>query len=240
MTTASTPRFIAYYRVSTQAQGRSGLGLDAQREAVRQYVERNGGELLRPLHGKEEEGKAPGYQEIESGKRADRPQLALALEHCRRTRATLVVAKLDRLTRDVAFLCRLRDSGVDFVAVDNPNANRLTVTILVAVAEEERRLISVRTKAALQAAKARGVQLGCPKGQGAERFGANAGKGGAEATKAGADAFAQSLASIVLPLKAEGLSLRQIAAKLNADNIVTARGGQWQANSVKRLLDRLA
>lgn len=229
MTTASTPRFIAYYRVSTQAQGRSGLGLEAQKEAVRQYVERNGGVLL-----------TPGYQEIESGKRADRPQLALALERCKQTRATLVVAKLDRLTRDVAFLCKLRDSGVNFVAVDNPNANHLTVTILVAVAEEERRLISVRTKAALQAAKARGVQLGCPKGQGAERFGANAGKGGAEATKANADAFAQSLASIVLPLKAEGLSLRQIAAKLNADNIVTARGGQWQANSVKRLLDRLA
>ena len=229
MTTASTPRFIAYYRVSTQAQGRSGLGLEAQKEAVRQYVERNGGVLL-----------TPGYQEIESGKRADRPQLALALERCKQTRATLVVAKLDRLTRDVAFLCKLRDSGVNFVAVDNPNANHLTVTILVAVAEEERRLISVRTKAALQAAKARGVQLGCPKGQGAERFGANAGKGGAEATKANADAFAQSLASIVLPLKASGMSLRQIAASLNADNIVTARGGQWQANSVKRLLDRLA
>ena len=229
MTTASTPRFIAYYRVSTQAQGRSGLGLEAQKEAVRQYVERNGGVLL-----------TPGYQEIESGKRADRPQLALALERCKQTRATLVVAKMDRLTRNVAFLCKLRDSGVNFVAVDNPNANHLTVTILVAVAEEERRLISVRTKAALQAAKARGVQLGCPKGQGAERFGANAGKGGAEATKANADAFAQSLASIVLPLKASGMSLRQIAASLNADNIVTARGGQWQANSVKRLLDRLA
>ncbi len=229
MTTASTPRYIAYYRVSTQAQGRSGLGLEAQKEAVRQYVERNGGVLL-----------TPGYQEIESGKRADRPQLALALERCKQTRATLVVAKLDRLTRDVAFLCKLRDSGVNFVAVDNPNANHLTVTILVAVAEEERRLISVRTKAALQAAKARGVQLGCPKGQGAKRFGANAGKGGAEATKANADAFAQSLASIVLPLKASGMSLRQIAASLNADNIVTARGGQWQANSVKRLLDRLA
>lgn len=229
MTTASTPRFIAYFRVSTQAQGRSGLGLEAQKEAVRQYVERNGGILL-----------TPGYQEIESGKRADRPQLALALERCRQTRATLVVAKMDRLTRNVAFLCKLRDSGVNFVAVDNPNANHLTVTILVAVAEEERRLISVRTKAALQAAKARGVQLGCPKGQGAARFGANAGKGGAEATKASADAFAQSLAGIVLPLKAEGKSLRQIAASLNADNIVTARGGQWQANSVKRLLDRLA
>lgn len=238
MTTASTPRFIAYYRVSTQAQGRSGLGLEAQKEAVRQYVERNGGILLPPARNGSEE--ATGYQEIESGKRADRPELTKALEHCQRTRATLIVAKLDRLTRDVAFLCRLRDSGVNFVAVDNPNANHLTVTILVAVAEEERRLISVRTKAALQTAKARGVQLGCPKGQGAERFGANAGKGGAEATKANADAFAQSLASIVLPLKAEGLSLRQIATKLNADNIVTARGGQWQANSVKRLLDRLA
>lgn len=227
---ASAPRYIPYFRVSTQAQGRSGLGLEAQKEAVRQYVERNGGELL-----------TPGYEEIESGKRADRPQLAKALERCKLTRSVLIVAKMDRLTRDVSFLCKLRDSGVDFVAVDNANASRLTITILVAVAEEERNLISARTKAALQAAKARGVHLGCPKGQGAARFGANAGKGGAEATKAKADDFARRLAPIVLPYKAEGLSLRQIADKLNnEDRIPTAKNKPWQANSVKRLLDRLA
>lgn len=226
MTAQTAPRYVAYYRVSTVQQGRSGLGLEAQQDAVARFVAQNGGAVL------------ASYQEIESGKRADRPQLALALERCRLTNAVLVVAKLDRLTRDVAFLCKLRDSGVDFVAVDNPNANRLTVTILVAVAEEERRLISVRTQAALQAAKARGVKLGNP--MGAVAFGENAGKGGAEAMQAKANAFANGLASIVLPLKAEGLSLRGIADRLNADGIVTARGGQWQANSVRRLLERLA
>ncbi len=233
-TPASAPRYVAYYRVSTQKQGRSGLGLEAQKAAVKEYVERNGGILLSPL-----EGDSNGYEETESGKRADRPKLMKALERCKFAHATLCVARLDRLTRDVSFLCKLRDSGVDFVAVDNAHATPLTITILIAVAEEERKLISARTKAALQAAKARGVQLGCPKGQGVARFGANAGKGGAEATKAKADAFAQSLASIVLPLKAEGLSLRQIAAKLNADHIDTAKGKPWQANSVKRLLNRL-
>ena len=226
MTAQTAPRYVAYYRVSTQQQGRSGLGLEAQQEAVARFVAQNGGVLI-----------APPFREIESGKKADRPELAKALERCRLTNATLVVAKLDRLTRDVAFLCKLRDSGVDFVAVDNPTANRLTVTILVAVAEEERRLISERTRVALAAARARGRKLGCPLG--AKAFGASAGKGGPEAMQAKADSFAQSLASIVLPLKAEGLSLRGIADRLNADGIVTARGGRWQANSVKRLLDRL-
>lgn len=225
MTATASPAFVAYFRVSTMQQGRSGLGLEAQREAVSRFVAQNGGSVIAE------------FQEVESGKNADRPQLALALERCRLTRSTLVVAKLDRLTRDVAFLCKLRDSGVDFVAVDNPNANRLTVTILVAVAEEERRLISARTQAALQAAKARGVKLGNP--MGAAAFGGNAGKGGAEAMQAKADGFAQRLAGIVLPLKAQGLSLRRIAERLNADGIVTPRGGAWQANSVKRLLERL-
>lgn len=225
MTATASPAFVAYFRVSTMQQGRSGLGLEAQREAVSRFVAQNGGSVIAE------------FQEVESGKNADRPQLALALERCRLTRSTLVVAKLDRLTRDVAFLCKLRDSGVDFVAVDNPNANRLTVTILVAVAEEERRLISVRTQAALQAAKARGVKLGNP--MGAAAFGENTGKGGAEAMQAKADGFAQRLSGIVLPLRAQGLSLRRIAERLNADGIVTARGGAWQANSVKRLLERL-
>ena len=225
-TNSTTPTYIAYYRVSTMKQGKSGLGLSAQREAVAQYVERTGGTVLAE------------FQEVESGKRADRPQLALALERCRLTRSTLVVAKLDRLTRDVSFLCRLRDSGVDFVAVDNPTANALTVTILIAVAEEERRLASVRTKAALQEAKARGVRLGCPLG--AKAFGDRRGLGATEALQGKADAFAEGLAGIVLPMHAEGLPLRTIAERLNAEGIVTARGGQWQANSVKRLIDRLS
>ena len=225
MTAQTAPRYVAYYRVSTQKQGQSGLGLEAQHEAVARYVAQNGGAVLAE------------YQEIESGKKADRPELARALERCRLTNAVLVVAKLDRLTRDVSFLCKLRDGGVDFVAVDNPHANRLTVTILVAVAEEERNLISARTRAALQAARARGVHLGNPAG--ARAFGERAGKGGPEAMQAKADKFARSLAGIVLPLKAEGLSLRQIAARLNEECIVTATGKAWQAATVRNLLARL-
>ena len=225
ITPASVQTFVAYYRVSTQKQGRSGLGLEAQREDVAQYVARTGGAVLAE------------FQEVESGKRADRPQLALALERCRLTRSTLVVAKLDRLTRDTGFLAKLRDSGVPFVACDNPHANALTVTILIAVAEEERRRASVRTKAALQAAKARGVQLGNP--MGAVAFGDRRGAGAVEALKNKADAFAQSLAGIVRPLLDAGLSLRKIAERLNAEGIVTAQGKAWQANSVKRLADRL-
>ena len=211
-TQTATPNFVAYYRVSTQKQGRSGLGLEAQKADVAQYVTRTGGAVLAE------------YQEVESGKRADRPQLALALERC-------------RLTRDTGFLARLRDSGVDFVAVDNPSATPLTVTILIAVAEEERRLASVRTKAALAAARARGVQLGNPNG--ADAFGERRGAGAAEALQAKADAFAQRVAGMALPLKAQGLSLRKIAERLNAEGVVTAQGKAWQANSVKRLLDRL-
>ena len=227
MTAQNAPQsFVAYYRVSTQKQGKSGLGIEAQKAAVAQYVSRNGGKV------------AAEFQEVESGKRSDRPQLALALERCRLTRSTLIVAKLDRLTRDVAFLCRLRDSKVDFVAVDNPNATPLTVTILIAVAEEERRLASVRTKVALQAAKARGVKLGNPNG--AQAFGARSRAGAVEALKAKADSFAQSLAGIVRPLLEAGLSLRKVAERLNAEGIVTAQGKAWQANSVKRLADRLA
>lgn len=226
MTAQNAPRYVAYYRVSTQKQGKSGLGLEAQKEAVAQHVRRDGGKVVAE------------FREVESGKRADRPQLALALERCRLTRAVLVVAKLDRLTRDVAFLCRLRDSGVDFVAVDNPHATPLTVTILIAVAEEERRLASVRTKAALQAAKARGVKLGNPNG--AQAFGARSRAGAVEALKAKADSFAQSLSGIVRPLLEAGLSLRKVAERLNAEGIVTAQGKAWQANSVKRLADRLA
>ncbi len=224
-TTTTSQTFVAYYRVSTQQQGRSGLGLEAQRSDVQHFIDAQGGRVVAE------------YQEVESGKRADRPQLARALERCKLTRSTLVVAKLDRLTRDVSFLCKLRDSGVEFVAVDNPTATQLTVTILIAVAEEERRLASVRTKAALQAAKARGVRLGNPNGYMA--FGDRSRAGATEALKNKANSFANGLASIVLPLKTQGLSLRKIADRLNADGIVTAHGKTWQANSVKRLLDRL-
>jgi DNA invertase Pin-like site-specific DNA recombinase len=140
--------FVAYYRVSTEKQGRSGLGLDAQRKAVDDYL--NGGKW----------DLAAEFTEIESGKNSDRPALAKALQACRVYGARLVIAKLDRLSRDAHFLLGLEKAGVDFVAADMPHANRLTVGIMAMVADEERRMISARTKAALAEAKKRGKKLG--------------------------------------------------------------------------------
>ena len=133
-------RFVAYYRVSTDRQGRSGLGLEAQREAVRSYVAQRGGDVL------------DEFTEVETGKRSDRPELAAALEACRRQKATLVIAKLDRLARNMAFVANLMEGRADFVAVDMPNADKFTIHIFAALAEEEGRRISQRTKAALAAA----------------------------------------------------------------------------------------
>src|SRR5580704_1542251 len=144
----NTASFVAYYRVSTQRQGRSGLGLEAQQKAVRDYL--NGGDWR--MVGE--------FVEVESGRRKDRPRLAEALSMCRVHGAKLIIAKLDRLARNVAFISTLMDSGVDFEAADFPQANRLTIHILAAVAEHEARMISERTKAALAAAKRRGVKLG--------------------------------------------------------------------------------
>jgi DNA invertase Pin-like site-specific DNA recombinase len=143
-------RFVAYYRVSTDKQGRSGLGLEAQRAAVEAHVVDARGRV------------AAEFIEVESGRKRDRPQLAAALAAARAHRAILVIAKLDRLARNVHFVSGLMESGVEFVAADMPTVNRLTVHILAAVAEEEARMISARTKAALAAAKARGVPLGNP------------------------------------------------------------------------------
>ena len=150
MNPATARRFVAYYRVSTDRQGRSGLGLEAQQKAVTDYLNGGAWELVGE------------FVEVESGKKSNRPQLARAIETCRKRRARLVIAKLDRLSRNLAFVATLMDAGVEFVAVDNPHANRLTIHILAAVAEHEREAISERTKAALAAAKARGKRLGTP------------------------------------------------------------------------------
>ena len=150
MSPKQAPRFVAYFRVSTDRQGKSGLGLEAQRASVINYL--NGGTW--ELVGE--------FVEVESGKHSDRPRLAEALQACRKHRAKLVIAKLDRLSRNLAFIATLMESGIEFVAVDNPHANKLTVHILAAVAQHEREAISERTKDALRAAKARGTKLGNP------------------------------------------------------------------------------
>ena len=214
-------RFIAYYRVSTAQQGRSGLGLDAQRAAVAAFLNGGAWKLLGE------------FQEVESGKVNARPQLARALEACRLKGASLVIAKLDRLSRDAAFLIGLEAAGVDFVAADMPHANRLTVRLMAVLAQEEREMIGTRTKAALQAAKARGTVLGGWKGGPVVD-----GRLGAAANQTKANAFAADVGPMVLGMHERGLSLRQIAAELVRDGIMTPRGGQWTAAAVRSVLVR--
>ena len=174
------------------------------------------------------------FTEVESGANNGRPELAKALAACRLKGATLVIAKLDRLSRDAHFLLGLEKAGVDFVAVDMPNANRMTVGIMAVIAEEERRMISERTKAALAAAKARGVKLGGWKGGPKVD-----GRLGVEAQQRQAQAFAVELEPVVGDLRRRGLSLRQMAAELTSQGIQTPRGGQWSACAVRNVLLRL-
>lgn len=221
-------RVAAYYRVSTDGQGRSGLGLDAQRQAVRALCDSRGWEIVSE------------FTEVESGKRNDRPQLMAALDQARLTGSKLVVAKLDRLSRDAAFTLQLRNSGVDFTCADNPDVNRLTIGLLAVINEDERERISERTKAALAAAKARGQRLGNPNGAAALRRAAKGNAASVVAIKDNADAFAEGLRGTVGLIRAEGTtSLAGIAAELNARHMVTARGGRWHPSSVRNLLARL-
>jgi DNA invertase Pin-like site-specific DNA recombinase len=217
-------KFVAYYRVSTARQGRSGLGLEAQKEAVRSHL--NGGSWILVAE----------VVEIESGKRSDRPKLSEALRLCRLHNAVLIIAKLDRLARNVAFISNLMESGVEFVAVDFPQANRLTVHILAAVAEHEAKAISIRTKDALAAAKARGVQLGGDRGN----LPAVAAQGRAVSLhrrQEKARVRVVDISPIVAEIRAEGAcSLREIARALNERNIPTTRGSSWSAVQVSRLL----
>jgi DNA invertase Pin-like site-specific DNA recombinase len=171
---------------------------------------------------------------VESGKHSDRPALAKALEACKLTGATLVIAKLNRLSRDAHFLLGLEKAGVEFVAVDMPNANRLTVRLMAVIAQEEREMIAARTKAALAAAKARGVVLGGYKGGPVVDY-----RRGVEAVQRQADAFAAGVGPIAAGLRAQGQSLRQIAAELVAHGIKTARGGEWTAAAVRAVLARV-
>jgi DNA invertase Pin-like site-specific DNA recombinase len=220
-------RFVSYLRVSTDKQGQSGLGLEAQRAAVQAHIRGAGGRLLKE------------FVEVESGKKADRPKLVEALRHAKITGATLVIAKIDRLSRNLAFLANLMESGVDFVAADNPHATRLTIHILAAIAEHEAKAISDRTKAALAAAKARGVKLGNPNGAAPLR---GQGNGAAvTAVREGADRRAKELLPVIEAIKAEGHeTLWAIAKELNERGIMTARGRRWHASTVRDVLRRAA
>jgi DNA invertase Pin-like site-specific DNA recombinase len=219
-------KFIAYYRVSTARQGRSGLGLEAQQAAVRDFL--NGGrwDLIQEI------------TEVETGKRSDRPQLLEALRLCRLHNATLVIAKLDRLARNVAFISALMEAKVSFVAVDFPTANDLTIHILSAVAQHEAKAISDRTKAALAASKARGRKLGGLRegGLGTAEQRLIGQQRSIQTRQAKALSFAADVSPFVTEMRLAGMSLRSIAADLNAKKIPTARGKAWTAAAVQRII----
>lgn len=204
-------RFVVYHRVSTARQGASGLGLDAQAEAVAMFVASRPHEIIGT------------FTEVESGKRNDRPKLAEAIALCKKHKATLLIAKLDRLARNVHFISGLMEAGVDFVAVDNPHATRLMVHLLAAVAEHEREMISQRTRDALQAAKARGIKLG-----------AN-GRKLAERNKYAARQRDQQHYPVISNLMRELRSYTAVAERMNAMDITTPSGGRWYGSSVRNV-----
>jgi DNA invertase Pin-like site-specific DNA recombinase len=211
--------YVAYYRVSTKQQGASGLGLDAQRAAVRSFT-------------KCENCIIAEYTEIESGKKDKREQLHAAIAHAKQHGATLVIAKLDRLSRNASFIFALRDSGVDFVCADMPDANTLTIGIFATLAQHEREIISQRTKAALQAKKAQGFALGNP-----QNLTQEARVKGARARREQSRARNQQAAEVAALLREKGLSLRKIAERLNLRGFCTSNGKKFQATSVLRLLN---
>ncbi len=221
-------RIVSYIRVSTQKQGQSGLGLEAQMSAITQYARQHKAEVIKT------------FTEVESGKNNARLELASAIHLSRVTGATLVIAKLDRLSRNANFLLTLRDSGIKFIAADMPEANYLTIGIMALVAQQEREAISNRTKEALQAAKARGTKLGNPNGAAALR---RAGKGNSASLKAIAtrsNRHAWNLRPVIDALHAKGIeSLGEIARELNERGMLTPRGRNWYRSSVKNLLARL-
>jgi DNA invertase Pin-like site-specific DNA recombinase len=209
------PEYISYLRVSTQRQGRSGLGIEAQRMAVQQYLAQNGGTLLQE------------FVEVESGSAKARPLLVQSISLCRQAKAVLLIAKLDRLARNVAFVASLMESGVEFVATDSPYANRLMIHILAAFAEHERMLTSERTRAALAAAKSRGVCLGVN------------GRRLANLNKRAAEDYAMSLIQEVHEARQRGArTLADLAAQLNSMGLQTRKGARWGPSTVHRLLQR--
>jgi DNA invertase Pin-like site-specific DNA recombinase len=228
-------KWVSYLRVSTDKQGRSGLGIEAQRAAVENYIRVNNGRG----------GLVAEYVEVESGKKTkNRPQLEAAFGACKLYGGTLLIAKLDRLSRDAHFLLGLEKAGIDFIACDMPHANRLTVGIMALVAEEEGRAISRRTKEALAMAKARGTKIG---GQRIGRDGKplvitlDAAAMGRDAQREKANVRADQVGAVFRELQAQGkTTLREIAEGLNVKEVPTARGkGKWGPEQVKRVLGRL-
>lgn len=223
--------YIAYYRVSTKKQEKTRLGLDAQQTAVRRFADAQSAQIVAE------------FTEIESGKNSDRPQLAAAIRQARATGAKLVIAKLDRLARNVAFTAALMDSGLDFIALDCPQANRLTLHILAAVAEDEVRRISERTKVALAAAKARGVKLGAaspnsPFKNGAERGWRAGSERAAALRRRRADENYASILPTIRAMREDCQPMGAIAAWLNREGYRTTRNGQFTAATVHRVLAR--
>jgi DNA invertase Pin-like site-specific DNA recombinase len=215
-------KFVAYYRVSTDKQGISGLGMDAQKQAVANYLNGGSWNLLAE------------FAEVETGRRNDRQEMAKAVALCRKQGATLLIAKLDRLARNAAFLLNLRDSGVNFVATDMPHADRFTVGIMALVAEKEAELIGQRTRDGLAAAKRRGTKLCNPRP-------AQALKIAQTANSARADAYAKSLLPVIQEIReAHVTTLRKIAQCLNARGFKTPKNKAFKAQSVKNLVERIA
>ncbi len=211
--------FVAYYRVSTDKQGQSGLGLEAQSAAVENHIRREGGAMI------------ASFQEVESGKRDNRPELQKALALCRQKKAVLVIAKLDRLSRNMAFIANMMESRVRFVACDMPEANELTLHIMAAMAQHERKATSQRTKEALKAAKARGQQLGGQRTNSATV---------SQLSASSARQFRAEFAPGIRQMKMRGMTLAEIAQNLNERNIRTCKNGSWHPSTVCRLLKNAA
>lgn len=221
MSAAPPTKFVVYYRVSTARQGASGLGLDAQRTSVDQYLAVVSGEVVAE------------FRELESGRKSDaaRPELAKALAECKKTGARLLVAKLDRLARNVHFVSGLMQAGVKFTACDLPEASDVYVHIMAAFAEHEAKRIGERTRDALAAAKRRGVVLGATGPANLKR--------NLEERKAAADAFAERLRREIRGMRGEGMTVAAMVRELNRKGVTTARGGQWQQAQLDRVIARL-